>query len=40
VDSIPVLLKDEARQLDEAAFTELDEAQADAVITGPRPTSS
>ena len=40
VDSIPVLLKGEARQLDEAEFTVLDEAKAEAVITGPRPASS
>ncbi len=40
VDSIPVLLESEARHLDEAEFTALDEAKADAVITGPRSSST
>jgi len=40
VNSIPVLLEDEARQLEEAEYTVLDAAKDDAVLTGPRPASS
>jgi uncharacterized protein YbaR (Trm112 family) len=40
VDSIPVLLPDEARSLDDAEASALDAAKADAVITGAGPAPS